>query len=68
MTLEQQEELVKIFNHKIEYYRDKYHSLFIPNYRESSSLYARKRMGFTLAYNLIKAILEKEIKDTYEHA
>lgn len=60
IPIEKQEKLVQLFNEKIEYFREKYHSLFLSNYRESSSLYARKRLGFKMGYSFVKAIIERE--------
>jgi hypothetical protein len=45
------------FNEFLEKERTKYHSLFLTNYRNSTKLYARKRIGFNLAFNIIKKIL-----------
>ena len=58
LSVEKQKELCKYFNSTLEEYRLKYRSLFLSNYRESSSLYARKRIGFTQAYQLIAACLK----------
>jgi hypothetical protein len=51
-----QEKVVVQFNRFIETNRKKYHSMFLSNYRESID-YARKRISFDLAYNIIKYIL-----------
>ena len=59
LTVEQQEELCRLFNKHLEEFREEYHSLFLSNFRESSSLYARKRIGFTQAYKLIGALTKK---------
>lgn len=48
--------LVKTFNSYIEEQRKKYNSMFLCNFRESID-YARKRMGFDLAYTIVKRIL-----------
>ena len=45
------------FNQLLEENRTKYHSLFLTNYRNSTQSYARKRIGFKLAFNMIKKIL-----------
>jgi hypothetical protein len=47
------------FNELLETYREKYHSLFLTNYRNSSSHYARKRISFTQAYSLIEQIVKE---------
>lgn len=58
LSIKEQKELCDNFNSILEKYRVKYKSLFLANYRESSSLYARKRIGFTQAYQLIGACLK----------
>jgi hypothetical protein len=58
LSVEEQKKLCNSFNTLLEEYRLKYKSLFLSNYRESSSLYARKRIGFTQAYQLIGACLK----------
>jgi len=45
------------FNEILEKYRDNYNSLFLTNYRNSTSFYARKRITFKQAYSLIEQIL-----------
>ena len=53
------EELVcERFNDILEKYRDRYNSLFLTNYRNSTSSYARKRITFKQAYSLIEQILK----------
>lgn len=49
------------FNNIFEYYRTKYNSLFLTNYRNSTSSYSRKRISFDVAYKLISYIVQKEI-------
>jgi hypothetical protein len=51
------------FNNKLNYYRKKYNSLFLTNYRNSTSYMARKRIGFDLAYNLISNIILEEFEN-----
>lgn len=53
-------ELCKKFNKSLESYRDKYHSLFLTNFRNSTSSYARKRISFRQAYSLIEQILSQD--------
>jgi len=48
-TKEEQEKIVTLFNEKLDHYRKKYRSLFLPNYRDKY----RKRIPFKLAYLLI---------------
>ena len=58
LTEEQQKELVEKFNSFLEDKREKYHSLFLTNFRESSDL-ARKRISFKLVFDIIKHIITK---------
>jgi hypothetical protein len=57
---EDEQYIVDKFNEKIKNYRNKYNSLFLTNYRESSKNYSRKRISFDLAYNIIAQILEEK--------
>tara|TARA_R100001591_G_scaffold117422_1_gene136837 strand:- start:287 stop:1282 length:996 start_codon:yes stop_codon:yes gene_type:complete len=50
------------FNSTIEDLRSKYHSLFLTNYRMSSKHYARKRISYTLAFNILTSILNNKDK------
>jgi len=45
----EQERLIKLFNYELEDKRNKYHSLFMTNYRNKD----RKRISFNFAYNFI---------------
>jgi len=57
---EEQHNLIKKFNSYIDDKRKKYHSLFLTNYRESKNNgFARKRISFTLAYDIISYLLTK---------
>jgi len=51
-----QKNIVEKFNEMIEEYREKYHSLFLTNYRESKD-YARKRISFDLVYQMVNYII-----------
>jgi hypothetical protein len=53
-----QRRICKSFNFFLEEYRKKYHSLYLTNYRDSSSLYPRKRLGFDLAFAMLSYILK----------
>lgn len=53
---EKQTQLVEKFNKFLKEYRDKYHSLFLANYRENKDI-ARKRISFDLVYQIVKYIL-----------
>jgi hypothetical protein len=57
ISAERQEQLVFQFNTFLEQLREKYHSLFLTNYRESKDM-ARKRISFDLVYDIIIYILE----------
>ena len=45
------------FNEFLEAKREKYHSLFLTNYRESKDI-ARKRISFDLVYQIVEFILD----------
>jgi hypothetical protein len=53
-----QKEVVEKFNKLLNDYRDKYHSLFLANYRESKDI-ARKRISFELVYDIVSHILRE---------
>ena len=53
---EKQKWLVESFNEFLNTYRDKYHSLFLANYRESKDI-ARKRISFDLVYQICSYLL-----------
>jgi hypothetical protein len=54
---EKQKWLVEKFNEFLNNYREKYHSLFLANYRESKDI-ARKRISFDLVYQICSHLLE----------
>ena len=56
LTLEKQEELVEKFNTYLEEQREKYHSLFLTNYRESNDI-ARKRISFNLVFDIVNYLI-----------
>lgn len=60
LTSIQQKNICRIFNSFIENKREKTWSLFLPQFRESKE-YARKRIPFTLAYNIIRHIITHNI-------
>jgi hypothetical protein len=60
IEIKNEQQLADKFNQTIEELRDKYHSLFLTNYRMSSKHYARKRISYKLAFNIIKMILEEK--------
>lgn len=51
-----QQKIAKEFNDYLDDKRNKYHSLFLTNYRESNNI-ARKRISFALAYKIIGMLL-----------
>jgi len=56
ITNNQQNKLVSMFNEYLNIKRDKYHSLFLTNYRESNSI-ARKRISFSLVFEIVNYLL-----------
>jgi hypothetical protein len=64
-TYNQQTIICNEFNSILNKNREKYNSLFLTNYRNSTSSYPRKRISFDVAYKLISWIIEnKKIKNT----
>jgi hypothetical protein len=59
LDIEQQKDLVLQFNNYLNEMREKYHSLFLTNYRESKDCFARKRISMSLAYDIVKHLLNK---------
>jgi len=57
LSIEKQRKLVNKFNIYMDEQREKYHSLFMTNYRESNSI-ARKRISFNLAYEIVNHLLQ----------
>ena len=57
-NIEKQKILVSKFNELLNENREKYHSLFLSNYRESKKGFARKRISFEFAYNIIEHLLD----------
>jgi len=49
VSVREQEKIIKLFNREMEYNRNRYHSLFMTNYRDKG----RKRISFWFAYNLV---------------
>lgn len=58
INIDKQKELIDKFNKFLLENRNKYHSLFLTNYRESKDI-ARKRISFDLVYSIVEYILEK---------
>ena len=59
-TEEQEIKICNEFNMILESNREKYNSMFLTNFRNSTSSYARKRISFDVAYKLISYIIKKE--------
>jgi len=57
-TIDQQVIICDKFNDLIEMYREKYNSMFLTNFRNSTSSYARKRISFDVAYKLISYVVK----------
>jgi hypothetical protein len=53
-----QKKLAENFNKFLDKTREKYHSLFLTNYRESKDI-ARKRISFDLVYKIVGHLLDK---------
>lgn len=59
ISADKQKKLINLFNERMENLREKYNSLFLINYRNSTKSYARKRIKFTTVYNILKALLRE---------
>lgn len=59
-SLNQQIIICEKFNEFIEFYRKKYHSMFLTTYRNSTT-YSRKRISFNTAYKIISYVITKWI-------
>lgn len=57
LSKDEEERIVLEFNKIVEEARNKYHSLFLINYRHSA-VYQRKRIEFKMAYRIIGKIIE----------
>jgi len=66
LSEKEQELIIKYFNEILEGYREKYHSLFLTNFRNSTASYARKRINFTTAFNLVSHIIENYLHEPVE--
>lgn len=60
----EQEQLICLFNEELEDKRNKYHSLFMTNYRDKD----RKRISFNFAYNFINYLYFNKLKPGGAHA
>jgi len=61
-SIEEQEKICHYFNKTLNYYREKYNSMFLSNYRNSTKTMARKRISFKLAYSIISYVIYKYIQ------
>ena len=57
LNIDEQKKLVIQFNNYLNNKRKDYHSLFLPNFRESSDI-ARKRISFDLVYRIIGHLID----------
>ena len=65
VSVKEQEKIIELFNKEIEEKRNKYHSLFMTNYRDND----RKRMSFYFAYNLVNYLYFSKLKgEIYDSA
>ncbi|MCL2283911.1 MAG: Eco57I restriction-modification methylase domain-containing protein [Fibromonadales bacterium] len=58
VSVQEQEKIIELFNKELETQRNRYHSLFMTNYRDNG----RKRISFAFAYNLVNFLYFKFIK------
>lgn len=58
VSLKVQKKIVERGNKILNEHRDKYHSLFLTNYRESKDI-TRKRISFDLAYRIVEHVLDE---------
>lgn len=61
LNIEKQQKICDYFNEIINEKREKYNSLFLTNYRNSSNGQARKRISLKLSYNIISYILMEKL-------
>jgi hypothetical protein len=55
--IEDEELVARLFNNEIERLREEYRSVFLTNFRNSTSSYARKRISFDQAYTILDKII-----------
>lgn len=60
---EQQLFIIEQFNNILEIMREKYHSMFLSSFRNSTDKYSRKRLSFDDAYGLIRFIIKSNSMD-----
>ena len=58
VSIKEQEKIIELFNNEIEDKRNRYHSLFMTNYRDKD----RKRISFNFAYNLVNYLYFSKLK------
>jgi len=67
LDIKQQEKIVELFNNYLNEKREKCNSLFLSNYRESTNNnIARKRISFTLVYEICNHLLNSNYDNIYE--
>lgn len=59
LTKEQQQKICDLFNETLNKFRERYHSMCLTNYRNSTSTLARKRISFDAAYSIVKYCCER---------
>lgn len=57
-THEEEVSICREFNRILEVNREKYKSMFLTNFRNSTCSYARKRMSFDMAYRLVSHVVK----------
>jgi hypothetical protein len=61
-SIEDQEKIIEYVNKKLSYFREKYHSVFMTAFRNSTKECSRKRISFDVVYKMInKARQELEV-------
>lgn len=63
VSIEEQQQLIHLFNEELENKRNKYNSLFMTNYRDKD----RKRISFNFAYNFINYLYFNKLKVVSEN-
>ncbi len=59
VSIEKQEEIIDLFNDELDFWREKYDSLFLTNFRDND----RKRIGFDFIYGYLNDILARIKQD-----
>jgi hypothetical protein len=56
-SISDQERIIVEVNERLAKYREKYHSMFLTTYRNSTGTGARKRIGFDMMYKMINRVI-----------